>query len=112
MRPRTTTARCSLVGLLVLKAKRNLINKKLEAENAPPLVVDSQLNKWPASELIGNGSMVIAKIHFYGWNRAKEGVGLSAELHGIQVVKHVPYSTEELGRWFFQGCRWRCCTAG
>lgn len=82
-------------GLLCIKAKRKLINKALGAENAGPLVVDSQLNKWPDSELIGNGSMVIAKIHFWGWNRGKEGVGLSCELHGIQVVKHVPYSTEE-----------------
>lgn len=82
-------------GLLVLKPKRYLINKYLEAENAPPLVVDSQLNKWPQNELIGNGSIVIAKVHFYGWNRGKEGVGLSCELHGLQVVKHVPYSVEE-----------------
>ena len=55
--------------------------------------------------------MVIAKIHFYGWNRAKEGVGLSAELHGIQVVKHVPYSTEEPADGGFSVAG-GCCTAG
>ena len=45
--------------------------------------------------MIGNGSTVIAKIHFYGWNRHGEGCGLSAELHAIQVVKHVPYARAE-----------------
>ena len=69
-------------GLLCVKAKRKLINKALGAENAGPLVVDSQCNKWPDSELIGNGSMVIAKIHFWGWNRGKEGVaGLQDAVH-------------------------------
>jgi len=82
-------------GMLVLKAKRKLINKAQGVENAGPLVVDSQLNKWPEGELIGNGSTVIAKLHFWGWSRAGEGVGLSAELHGLQVVKHVPYVREE-----------------
>jgi hypothetical protein len=79
----------------VLKAKRKLLNKAQGLENAGPLVVDSQLAKWPESELIGNGSTVIAKIHFWGWSRAGEGVGLSAELHGLQIVKHVPYTREE-----------------
>ena len=82
-------------GMLVLKAKRKLINKAQGLENAPPLVVDSQNAKWPETELIGNGSTVIAKIHFYGWNRHGEGCGLSAELHAIQVVKHVPYARAE-----------------
>jgi len=82
-------------GMLVLKAKRKLINKAQGLENAGPLVVDSQLAKWPEGELIGNGSTVIAKIHFWGWNRTGEGCGLSAELHALQVVKHVPYVRAE-----------------
>lgn len=82
-------------GMLVLKAKRKLINKAQNIENAGPLVVDSQLNKWPEGELIGNGSTVIAKLHFWAWSRTGEGVGLSAELHGLQVVKHVAYAREE-----------------
>jgi hypothetical protein len=82
-------------GMLVLKAKRKLINKAQGLENAGPTVLDSQCNKWPEGELIGNGSTVIAKIHFWGWSRAGEGVGLSCELHALQVVKHVAYSREE-----------------
>jgi hypothetical protein len=82
-------------GMLVLKAKRKLINKAQGLENAGPTVLDSQCNKWPEGELIGNGSTVIAKIHFWGWSRAGEGVGLSCELHALQVVKHVPYSREQ-----------------
>ena len=38
---------------------------------------------------------MVAKIHFWGWNRTGEGCGLSAELHAIQVVKHVPYARAE-----------------
>ena len=82
-------------GLLVLKASRKLINKAREIENAPPLVLDSQCKPWPKNELIGNGSTVIAKVHFWGWARRGEGVGLSCELHALQIIKHVAYSREE-----------------
>lgn len=82
-------------GMLVLKASRKLENRAQGIENAPPLVLDSQCNPWPVSELIGNGSTVIAKVHFWGWSRTGEGVGLSCELHGVQVIKHVAYNREE-----------------
>ena len=87
-------------GMLVLKPKRIEQRRGSDIINEGPIVVDSQGSKWPASVLIGNGSLVRAKIHFWAWNRGGEGVGLSCELHAIQVVKHVSYErsgVEEAG---------------
>ena len=78
-------------GLVVLKPKRYEQKRGSDAKNSGPIVVNSQNEPWPSDVLIGNGSLVRAKIHYYGWNRDTEGVGLSAELHAIQVIKHVEY---------------------
>ena len=83
----------SPTGLLVIKAKRIEQRRGSDVVLEPPLVVDSQNKKWPATELIGNGSIVRAKIHFWAWNRGSEGVGLSTELHAVQVIKHLPYES-------------------
>ena len=64
-------------GLVVLKPKRYEQKRGSDAKNSGPIVVNSQNEPWPSDVLIGNGSMVRAKIHYYGWNRESEGVGLS-----------------------------------
>ena len=78
-------------GLVVLKAKRFEQKRGSDAKNSGPIVVNSQNEPWPSDVLIGNGSLVRAKIHYYSWDRGSEGVGLSAELHAVQVIKHVEY---------------------
>lgn len=80
-------------GLVVLKAKRFEQRRGSDAKNSGPIVVNSQNEPWPSDVLIGNGSLVRAKIHYYSWDRGSEGVGLSAELHAVQVIKHVEYES-------------------
>ena len=80
-------------GRFTMKASRKLIDGRSKMPQGGPLIVDSDRNKWPKSVLIGSGSVVSVKLHFWAWDRrhANEGVGLSAELHAVQVIEHVAY---------------------
>ena len=86
------TGEPELTGRMKFVIKRKLVQKG-GVYNDGPLVIDSQQNPWPQNVLIGNNSMVRAKLHFYAWEY--EGVGLTAELHALQVVEHVPYGANE-----------------
>ena len=76
-----------------MKAKRNFINGATKAEQGGPLIVDSQGDPWNKSVLIGNNSVVRVKLHFWAWDRTsqREGVGLTAELHAVQVIELVEF---------------------
>jgi len=80
-------------GRYTMKVSRKLIDGRSKKPQGGPLIVDSDLNKWPSSVLIGSGSVVSVKLHFWAWDRrhANEGVGLSAELQAVQVIEHIPY---------------------
>ena len=80
-------------GRFTMNVKRALIHGGSKKEQGGPLIVDSQGSPWDRSILIGNGSVVRVKLHFWAWDRTREreGVGLSAELHAVQVIEHVPY---------------------
>ena len=80
-------------GRYTMKVSRKLIDGRSKKPQGGPLIVDSDLNKWPSSALIGSGSVVSVKLHFWAWDRrhANEGVGLSAELQAVQVIEHIPY---------------------
>jgi len=86
------TGEPELTGRMKFVVKRKLVQKG-GAFNEGPLVVDSQGNSWPQNVLIGNNSLVRVKLHFYAWEY--EGVGLTAELHAVQVVEHIPYGGAE-----------------
>ena len=75
-------------GMVILKLKEETRDG---AKRQGPIVVDSQNNPWPQNNLIGNGSICCAKFHYFAWDRGSEGVGLSAELHAVQVVQWQPY---------------------
>jgi hypothetical protein len=81
-------------GRLSMKVTRKLIDGRTKAPQGGPLLVDSSgVKAWPKSLLIGNDSVVSVKLHFWAWDRRSEGegVGISAELHGVQVIEHIPY---------------------
>ena len=80
-------------GRFTMNVKRALIHGGSKRKQGGPLIVDSQRNKWDRSILIGNNSVVKVKLHFYSWDKTalKQGVGLTAELHAVQVIEHVPY---------------------
>ena len=82
-------------GFLTMKVSRGLIDNRNKKPQGGPVVVDSGLKDWPQSlrSTIGNDSLVSVKLHFWAWDRRSEGegVGLSAELHGVQVIEHVAY---------------------
>ena len=86
------TGEPELTGRMKFVVKRKLVQKG-GAYNEGPLVIDSQGNEWPQNVLIGNKSIVRVKFHFYGWEY--EGVGLSTEMHAVQVVEHIPYGGAE-----------------
>jgi hypothetical protein len=72
-------------------AKRKLVQKG-GAFNAGPLVIDSQGNSWPQNVLIGSNSVVRVKFHYWAWE-FEGAAGLTAELHAVQVIDHVPYGS-------------------
>ena len=80
-------------GRLAMNVKRSLIHGATKMKQGGPLLFDSKRDDWHPSSRIGDNSIVIVKLHFYSWDKTaqKQGVGLSAELHGVQVIKHVPY---------------------
>jgi hypothetical protein len=80
-------------GRFTMKVKRNFINGATGNEQGGPMIVDSQGNPWNKKVLIGNNSVVRVKLHFWAWDRTKEreGVGLTAELHAVQVVELVEF---------------------
>ena len=86
------TGEPELTGRMKFVVKRKLVQKG-GAYNEGPLVIDSQGNEWPQNVLIGNKSIIRVKFHFYGWEY--EGVGLSTEMHAVQVVEHIPYGGAE-----------------
>ena len=73
-----------------IKTKLNYINKAKGRPNTPPTVLDSQKNPWDESTLIGNNSLVTAKIIPNPWKRDKRS-GVSATLRSVQVLELVPY---------------------
>ncbi len=86
------TGEPELTGRMKFVVKRKLVQKG-GAYNEGPLVIDSQQNAWPQNVLIGSNSVVRVKFHYYAWEY--EGVGLTAELHAVQIIEHVPYGSKE-----------------
>ncbi len=83
------TGEPELTGRMKFVAKRKLVQKG-GAFNAGPLVIDSQGNEWPQNVLIGSNSVVRIKFHYWAWE-FEGAAGLTAELHAVQVIEHVPY---------------------
>lgn len=75
----------------VVKFKRKQF-KADKTENEKPVVVDAHKN--PFTKLIGNGSEVIVQFSTYEWSN-NFGSGVSADLQGVQVIKHVPFRVED-----------------
>jgi len=73
---------------LTLKVKRNQFRKD-GTLNRKPNVVDSA--KQPFEDLIGNGSLVNVQYNAYDWAFGGKK-GRSADLVGVQVLEHVPFS--------------------
>ena len=83
-------------GFFTMKVSRGLIDNRTKKPQGGPVVVDSSgVKNWPQElrSTIGSDSLVSVKLHFWAWDRRSvgEGVGISAELHGVQVIKLVPY---------------------
>ena len=85
------TGEPELTGRMKFVAKRKLVQSS-GVYNEGPLVIDSQVNSWPQSVLIGNNSVVRVKFHYWAWE-FEGAVGLTAELHAVQVIEHVPYGS-------------------
>ena len=65
--------------------------------------LDAGLNPWPEGVLVGNGS--IGKISFvlWSWNvTAKNGVGVTIKIRGVQIINLVPYIPEQKTHGFSQ----------
>ena len=78
-------------GKNVIKFKRKVTRSDGE-ENPKPKVVDA--DAMPFGELIGNGSEVNVQYRTYDWTWAGKS-GVSADLVGVQVLKHVAYGGTE-----------------
>lgn len=83
------TGEPELTGRMKFTLKRKLVQKG-GVYNSGPLVIDSNRDDWPHSVLLGNNSIVRVKFHYYSWE-FEGAVGLSAEMHAVQVIEHVPY---------------------
>lgn len=67
--------------------KRNL-QKSDGTDNNQPVVVDASKN--PFTELVGNGSICNIQYSLVAYKN-KFGSGITNDLKGVQVLKHVPY---------------------
>ena len=85
------TGEPELTGRMQFVVKRKLVQSS-GVYNEGPLVIDSQGNSWPQSVLIGNNSVVRVKFHYWAWE-FEGAAGLTAELHAVQVIEHVPYGS-------------------
>ena len=79
-------------GRDIFKFKRNVWNKKLKAENDPPVLLDQ--NGKPGKFLVGNGSEVYVQINIYKWEN-KFGSGYSADFQGMRVIDLVQYKAPD-----------------
>ena len=67
--------------------KRNLVRADGE-ENSQPPVMDAK--KEPFTDLVGNGSICNIQYSLVSYKN-KFGKGITSDLKGVQVLKHVPY---------------------
>jgi hypothetical protein len=57
----------------------------------PPMVQDARGNPWPVDVAIGNRSVCKLAYSYYLWDNERGGKGLTLQLLGVRVLRHVPY---------------------
>ncbi|NIQ16750.1 MAG: hypothetical protein GTO02_20905 [Candidatus Dadabacteria bacterium] len=78
-------------GTEIIKIKRKVFRVD-GSKNNPPEVVDKSTEAF--NRLIGNGSVCNIKYGVYSWKN-NFGSGVSLDLKGVQVLKHVPYEDDD-----------------
>ena len=72
------------------------VRTKAGAELPPPSVEDAAGQPWPANVMIGNGSFGRIGFSVYLWDNPAGGKGISLNLLGVRLLRHVPYVAEGL----------------
>jgi len=91
LRAEGVTVKESNVGKPLVKFKRKV--KRADGEENPkPIVVD--VDNMPFDKLVGNGSIVNVQYRTFDWTYAGK-TGVSADLVGVQVLKHEAYGGSE-----------------
>jgi hypothetical protein len=72
------------------------VRTKGGADLPPPSVEDAAGQPWPANVMIGNGSFGRIAFSVYAWDNPAGGKGISLNLLGVRLLRHVPYVAESL----------------
>jgi len=81
-------------GATSFRFRRKVARADGNGENKPPLVCGPKGKDDHWDKLIGNGSICNIQYSFSEFNN-KYGVGVTSDLKGVQVIKHIPFGEQD-----------------